>query len=64
MTLHTGPNKVAVSSIVAGQKCPRCGSALVKRPCPCPFKRKGWATCAKCINKKCAANVGLTKRAR
>lgn len=63
MILRTSGNKVNTAHI-ADMKCPACGSAMVKRPCPCPFRRKGWATCAKCINKRCAKNVGLTKRAR
>jgi len=42
--------------------CPKCGSAMFVKRCPCPFKRKGWATCAKCAG--CGHTVGLVMRAR
>jgi len=42
--------------------CPKCGSAMFVKPCPCPFKRKGWLTCAKCLNPACSATVGLVRR--
>ncbi len=62
--LHTGPSRVDVALIVNGQKCPACGSPLVRRSCPCPFRRKGWATCAQCINKRCKKTVWLAMRKR
>lgn len=48
--------------IVEGRRCPKCGGALFRKPCPCPFKRRGFATCARCLNPKCATVVGLETR--
>ena len=47
---------------IADALCPSCGSAMFKKKCPCPFRRKGWGTCAKCI--KCGHTVGLVMRER
>jgi hypothetical protein len=44
--------------------CPRCGGKLFIIPCKCPFRRKGWAICAKCLNPACAHQIGLVKRSR
>ena len=47
---------------IAPNPCPECGSRMFVRPCPCRFARKGWATCAKCMQPKCAHVIGLTKK--
>jgi hypothetical protein len=47
---------------IASVLCPSCGSAMFVKKCPCPFTRKGWATCAKCVG--CGHTVGLTMRSR
>ena len=62
MVMGTG-QKVAGIEVVENP-CPKCGHSMFKKPCPCPFRRKGWATCAKCLNPKCAYTMGLTMRAR
>jgi len=64
MILHANGQKVTGVEIAPGEKCAKCGSSMVKRPCPCPFKRKGWATCAKCVNRRCGTVKGLKMRAR
>lgn len=55
------PNQVAGINI-AKVPCSKCGSAMFIIPCKCPQRRAGWATCAKCINPKCAHIQGLQKR--
>ena len=47
---------------IADVPCPHCGSGMFVKKCPCPFKKKGWATCAKCVS--CGHTVGLVMRAR
>jgi len=61
MILHAG-GQATGTEIMPGQRCPRCGSKMMRRPCPCPFRRAGWAICAKCVNRKCGMTVGLKKR--
>ena len=53
-----------MSAQVAGltfeeKKCPKCGGVLFRKPCPCPMKRQGWETCARCLNPACGTIVGL-----
>lgn len=64
MIMHTTGAKVEVAMIVPGKTCPSCGSKMTRRPCPCPFRRKGWATCAQCVNRRCKKTVGLEKKKR
>jgi uncharacterized Zn finger protein (UPF0148 family) len=45
-------------------RCPKCKGPAFKKPCPCPFKRKGWAICGRCFNPACATIFGITKRKR
>lgn len=47
--------------LVDDRKCPKCGSHLFRKPCPCPFKRKGWKICARCVNPACATVVGIER---
>lgn len=49
---------------IAEQPCPRCGGRMMRIPCKCPFRRQGYAVCAKCLNPACAHQVGLVKRQR
>lgn len=48
---------------IEDRKCPRCNGPLFRKPCPCPFKRKGWEVCARCLNPSCATVVGIKKKA-
>lgn len=43
-------------------RCPKCGGPMFRKPCPCPFKRKGWEACARCFNPACATVVGIRRR--
>ena len=54
--------EVAGLTIIDGRTCPKCGSGLFLKPCPCPFKRKGWKVCARCLNPRCATVVGIRRR--
>ena len=49
---------------IAPNPCPKCGGKMFKIPCKCPFRRKGWALCAKCLNAACGYQMGLVKRGR
>ena len=55
--------KVAGIKIVE-PKCPKCGGPMFRITCKCPFRRKGWALCAKCLNPACAHTMGLVKVCR
>lgn len=39
----------------------RCGSKMMIRACPCFLKKHGWASCARCLNPKCARIIGIEK---
>lgn len=48
--------------LVDDRRCPKCHGPIFLKPCPCPFKRQGWARCARCLNPKCATVVGLERK--
>lgn len=50
--------------IKKGENCPRCGSPTFRKPCPCFIRNRGYATCAKCLNPKCAYTFGVNKAAK
>jgi hypothetical protein len=51
-----------VPGIVTGDRCPKCGGPAFRKPCPCPFKRRGWTVCARCFNPACATVFGIRRR--
>ena len=54
--------EVAGLQVLDGVVCPKCKGAVFLKPCPCPFKRKGWKVCARCFNPRCATVIGVQKR--
>lgn len=63
MTMHS-KHRNSLGLQMAPAPCPRCGKPMIVIPCKCPFRRKGWALCAKCLNPACAHQMGLVKRRR
>lgn len=56
------PAPVVVAGIeLAPVLCPRCGARAMQKACPCFLRKHGWATCAKCLNTKCAHQFGIKK---
>lgn len=60
------PEDEVVPGVVVkkSEKCPKCGGAVFRKPCPCFMRNQGWAVCARCLNPKCATVFGLKKRPR
>ena len=56
-----------IDEVVAGvvvkkdEKCPKCGGPTFRKTCPCFIRNRGYATCAKCLNPKCAHTFGIQK---
>ncbi|MFA5377901.1 MAG: hypothetical protein WC455_19280 [Dehalococcoidia bacterium] len=64
MSFVMRPGKTVAGINIPDVKCAKCGGPVFEIPCKCPFKRKGWARCAKCLNPKCAHQQGLVKNKR
>jgi hypothetical protein len=47
---------------LAPRACPKCGSKMFQKPCPCFLRRRGYTGCAKCLNTKCGYLMGTAKR--
>lgn len=35
--------------IVVSNRCVKCGSPMYLKPAPCFMKKRGWASCIRCI---------------
>lgn len=53
---------VAGVVVKRGERCPRCGGPMFRKTCPCFLRTRGYATCAKCLNPKCAYLMGVEKK--
>ena len=57
-------DEVAGVVVKRGERCPRCGGPMFRKTCPCFLRSRGYATCAKCLNTRCAFLMGVDKKKR